>query len=267
MIPQRFRCSVWVWRLAGGTFKTHLLGNRRIYCNLLCSLTSFLFSRSPCLLLLALNPFCVHGAPSYTSSGQGLVSFCCRHNILFSFQCLRWEDGAAPGPHSLRLAAGLLSFYPFLCWTDPSTFLLRALMIEAGSFLQPDTLGASCSYQQSTVHCRRDDGSVHVHQDAISFSHDKDTYDPILIIADGIGLPNFTHVLFIIFSFVFYDWLATVVVFIVGNLLIPNWNCESAIYIPMYLLYEEVFRSKIGVYSAIGLSFRYLWGWFFACTT
>jgi hypothetical protein len=54
--------------------------------------------------------------------------------------------------------------------------------------------------------------------------------------------------------FVFYDWLATVVVFIVGNPLIPNWNCDSAI--PLCICYvKKVVWVKTGVLSAIGLSF------------
>ena len=66
--------------------------------------------------------------------------------------------------------------------------------------------------------------------------------------------------------FVFYDWLATVVVFIVGNPLIPNWNCESAIPLCICYMKKSGFGSKPEFSRPLGFP-SVAWECFFACTT
>lgn len=59
---------------------------------------------------------------------------------------------------------------------------------------------------------------------------------------------NLTHV----YSLSLHLYFAAV--FIVGNLLIPNWNCESAIYLCICCV-EKLFGTKTGVLSAIRFQF------------
>jgi len=230
-----------------------------------CFVSFFSFATS---FVACVEIFCVHGAPRYTSKWSRLVSFCCRHVISFSFGGFTREHGASPDPHCLHSTSGSLSSYSFLCWTDSSTFLLLALTIRGWILLRPDTPGALCSYEQPTAHCHRDSGTVHVHQHA-AFLAQQRHLQPDSNPHRWCWLAKTSLVLCSPLSpFVFYDWLATVVVvFIVGNPLIPNWNCDSAIPLCICYMKKKWFGSKPEFSRPLGFLSVTWECFFFACTT
>ena len=118
----------------------------------------------------------------------------------------------------------------------------------------------------SPQHVVTDDGTVHVRQHA-AFLAQQRYLQPDFNHYRGCWLAKTSLMLCSPLSpFVFYDWLATVVVFIVGNPLIPNWNCESAI--PLCICYMKKVvlgqnRSSLGHWAFFLLHGSV----FFACTT
>lgn len=138
--------------------------------------------------------------------------------------CLRWI--------LLRAWCSLLAVVKLVSFCCRHAFItvLSTCFGNGPSLLQSDTPVAFCSYQQYIV----------VETMVQSMHASMYTTEKPMAILDGItSLPKPHSCLFIIFAFVFCCCF-----FIVGNLLIPNWNCESAIYLGMYLLCGKVVWDK-----------------------